>query len=88
MASCASTRCARAIAPISSGPESAAFSAGSTSNAISSPLTAGEAEISANRAALTLSLDGETLTLPTPLRYRILPGALTLMVPQEQAPER
>ena len=40
------------------------------------------------RAALTLSLDGETLTLPTPLRYRILPGALTLIVPQEQAPER
>jgi diacylglycerol kinase family enzyme len=41
-----------------------------------------EAEISANRPALTLSLDGETLTLPTPLRYRIRPGALTLIAPE------
>jgi diacylglycerol kinase family enzyme len=40
-----------------------------------------EAEISANRPALVLSLDGETTTLPTPLRYRIRPGALTLIVP-------
>jgi diacylglycerol kinase family enzyme len=47
-----------------------------------------EVEISANRAALTLSLDGETLTLTTPLRYRILPGALTLIVPQEPMPGR
>jgi YegS/Rv2252/BmrU family lipid kinase len=47
-----------------------------------------EVEISANRAALTLSLDGETLTLATPLRYRILPGALTLIVPQDPIPER
>ena len=39
------------------------------------------AEISSNRAALTLSLDGEALTLPTPLCYRIRPGALTLIVP-------
>jgi diacylglycerol kinase family enzyme len=40
-----------------------------------------EAEIDADRAALTLSADGETLTMKTPLRYRILPGALTLTVP-------
>jgi len=42
-----------------------------------------EVEISANRAALVLSVDGETLTLPTPLRYRVRPGALTLIVPAE-----
>jgi diacylglycerol kinase family enzyme len=41
-----------------------------------------ELEISANRAALTLSLDGETLTLATPLRYRIRPRALTLIAPE------
>ena len=45
-----------------------------------------EAEISANRAALTLSLDGETLTLPTPLTYRIRPGALTLIAPPPAPP--
>ena len=42
-----------------------------------------EAEISANRTALTLSLDGETRTLATPLRYRIRPKALTLIVPAQ-----
>jgi diacylglycerol kinase family enzyme len=42
-----------------------------------------ELEISANRPALSLSLDGETLILPTPLRYRIRPKALTLIVPEE-----
>ena len=47
-----------------------------------------EAEISANRPALTLSLDGETLTLPTPLRYRIRPAALTLIAPPLEPPER
>jgi diacylglycerol kinase family enzyme len=40
-----------------------------------------ELEISANRAALTLALDGETLTLATPLRYRVRPRALTLIAP-------
>ena len=40
-----------------------------------------EAEISSDRAALTLSADGETLTLETPLRYRVRPGALKLIVP-------
>ena len=44
-----------------------------------------EAQISANRAALSLSLDGEALTLPTPLCYRILPGALTLIAPEAAA---
>lgn len=44
-----------------------------------------EAEISANQAALVLSLDGETVTLPTPLCYRIRPGALTLIVPEVEA---
>ena len=44
-----------------------------------------EVEISANRAALVLSVDGETLTLPTPLRYRIRAGALTLIVPEAAA---
>ncbi len=45
-----------------------------------------EAEIAADRAALTLSADGETLTMNTPLRYRILPDALELIVPEQQAP--
>ena len=44
--------------------------------------TVKEAEISSNRAALILSMDGETVTLATPLRYRILPGALILIVPE------
>ena len=43
-----------------------------------------ELEISSDRPALTLSLDGETLTLPTPLCYRILPKALRLIVPAER----
>ncbi len=50
-----------------------------------------ELEIAANRPALTVALDGETLTLVTPLRYRIRPGALTLIAPapaSEPKPER
>jgi diacylglycerol kinase family enzyme len=43
-----------------------------------------EAEISADRRRLTLSADGETLSMETPLRYRSRPGALRLIVP---APE-
>lgn len=42
-----------------------------------------EAEISSDMPALTLSLDGETVTMATPLRYRSLPGALRLIVPPE-----
>jgi diacylglycerol kinase family enzyme len=44
----------------------------------------GEAEISSNRAALSVALDGETATLQTPLKYRIRPGALTLVAPEEE----
>ena len=47
-----------------------------------------EAEVSANRPALTLSLDGETRVLATPLRYRIRPKALTLIVPAPAEPAR
>ena len=46
-----------------------------------------ELEISSDRPAIALSLDGETLTLKTPLRYCIRPGALTLIAP-EPARER
>jgi diacylglycerol kinase family enzyme len=35
---------------------------------------------------LTIALDGEILRLRTPLRYRIRPGALRVLVPQERAP--
>ena len=40
-----------------------------------------EAEISTNRPVLTLSADGETVRMETPLRYRIRPKALRLIVP-------
>jgi len=41
----------------------------------------GEAEISADRPVVTLSADGETVRMETPLRYRIRPKALRLIVP-------
>jgi diacylglycerol kinase family enzyme len=41
-----------------------------------------EAEISAERPTLSLSLDGETARMETPLRYRIRPKALRLIVPE------
>ena len=44
-----------------------------------------EAEIGARLPALTVSADGETLRLDTPLRYRILPGALSLLMPESAA---
>lgn len=44
-----------------------------------------EAEIAARLPALTVSADGETLRLDTPLRYRILPGALSLLMPEPAA---
>ena len=40
-----------------------------------------EAEVSSDRTAMTVSADGETVRLEMPLRYRILPGALKLIVP-------
>jgi diacylglycerol kinase family enzyme len=40
-----------------------------------------EAEVSSNRDSLTVSADGETVRMETPLRYRILPKALKLIVP-------
>ena len=40
-----------------------------------------EAEIGADRPMLTLSADGETMRMETPLRYRIRPKALRLIVP-------
>jgi diacylglycerol kinase family enzyme len=42
-----------------------------------------QVEVEAARPSLAVSLDGETLMLETPLRYRIRPGALTLLVPVE-----
>jgi diacylglycerol kinase family enzyme len=41
-----------------------------------------EAEIGADRPTLTLSVDGETERMETPLRYRIRPKALRLIVPE------
>jgi diacylglycerol kinase family enzyme len=43
-----------------------------------------EAEIASDRPILTLSADGETVRMETPLQYRIRPGALTLIVPEER----
>ena len=43
-----------------------------------------EAEISSDRATLTVSADGETMRMETPLRYRIRPKALALIVPAER----
>ena len=40
-----------------------------------------EAEISADRPVVTMSADGETDRVETPLRYRIRPNALRLIVP-------
>ena len=43
-----------------------------------------EAEIASDRSILALSADGETLRMETPLKYRIRPGALALIVPKER----
>jgi diacylglycerol kinase family enzyme len=40
-----------------------------------------ELEVASDRAQLTVSADGETVRMETPLRYRIRPGALKLIVP-------
>jgi diacylglycerol kinase family enzyme len=41
----------------------------------------GEAEVSSDRPSLTISTDGETVRMETPLRFRIRPKALKLIVP-------
>jgi diacylglycerol kinase family enzyme len=46
-----------------------------------------EVEVNARRRSLTVSTDGETRTLETPLLYRIRPGALRLLVPADKDPE-
>jgi diacylglycerol kinase family enzyme len=43
---------------------------------------AAEAEVSSDRDMLTISADGETVRMETPLRYRILPKKLKLIVPE------
>ncbi len=45
-------------------------------------------EVDSSRKLLAVSTDGETWSLETPLRYRIRPGALGLLVPEPPAPER
>lgn len=40
-----------------------------------------EITVHSRRAALNVSLDGEAVTIATPLRYRIRPGALRLIAP-------
>lgn len=45
---------------------------------------AGEAEITSDRARLGVATDGEQQRMKTPLRYRIRPGALTILVPAER----
>ena len=46
-----------------------------------------EAEISADRAVLVVSADGETVRMETPLKYRIRPKALRLLAPAPDTPE-
>jgi diacylglycerol kinase family enzyme len=45
-------------------------------------LTAQSIVVETRRRALHVATDGEVLTLPTPLEYRIRPGALRVFVPQ------
>jgi diacylglycerol kinase family enzyme len=49
-----------------------------------------EAEISSDRPVLAVSVDGETERMEAPLRYRIRPKALKLIVPApaEEVPAR
>jgi diacylglycerol kinase family enzyme len=44
-----------------------------------------EATVRSRRAALAVSLDGEAVTMATPLTYRIRPGALRLIAPPPAA---
>lgn len=43
-----------------------------------------EVEVEAERPMLSVSADGETLQVETPLHYRILPGALHLLMPLQE----
>lgn len=45
-----------------------------------------EAEVRSLRPALNVSMDGETVVLETPLRYRIRPRALRLLTPPDSKP--
>lgn len=45
-----------------------------------------EVEVEAERPMLSVSADGETLQVETPLHYRILPGALRLLIPPQELP--
>jgi diacylglycerol kinase family enzyme len=45
-------------------------------------LTADDIEIGARRKRLRVAIDGEVILMETPLRYRILPKALTVIAPQ------
>jgi diacylglycerol kinase family enzyme len=47
-----------------------------------------EVEIDSPRAALMVATDGEAQTLDTPLRYKVRPGALKLIVPIDGEPEQ
>lgn len=49
-------------------------------------LCAGEAVVETRRKRLAVALDGEVVTLRTPLRFRTRPAALKVLVPEE-APE-
>jgi diacylglycerol kinase family enzyme len=42
-----------------------------------------DAEIASDRPVLAVSVDGETVRMETPLRYRIRAGALTILAPAE-----
>jgi len=41
----------------------------------------GEAEIDSRRELLMVAMDGEARLMETPLRYRVRPGAIALIVP-------
>jgi diacylglycerol kinase family enzyme len=43
-----------------------------------------EIEIDTRRRRLHVATDGEVSIMPTPLRYRVLPGALSVIVPKTE----
>jgi len=59
----------------------AAFGMAHRAEALDS-LTAASADIRSRASRLTVALDGEVRTLPTPLRYRSQPGALIVLAPE------